>query len=184
MIKTLAALFFILSFAAIIVALKTKFDDRTALELTRPLREIELPGFSERYPLLGISVPDSFTYERAEGPDFMVHYLTSGSKDCTICIYTGSNSREKQPPAADDKIGVVGCREVTWNHKSLEGKIIAFTQINMFLNPKPDYKGVFRLCGHRTDITLTAKSARDLDALKSFCTTLRVIHPGLVQNAS
>ena len=110
----------------------------------------------------------------------MVYYFTSDSNDC-ICIFTGRHRSEVQPPAANTKIGVVGGREVIWDYESGDGVETAFTQIKMFLNPRLNYMGVFWPCRDLTEITLTARSVSDLDVLKGYCTTLRVIHPGLKQ---
>lgn len=167
-----------------LLVLATVSCDRTEKELAGPVREVKLSGPWDSYPILGISVPESFTYKRGDGVDFVEHHITSRSGKCSIYIYTGGNSREFVPAAAHAKKGIIGGREVTWDHESSNGDATATTSINMFLNPKPDYKGVFQLCGHRTAVSLTGRNAKDLDALKRICETLRLIRPRLVNDHS
>tara|TARA_B110000305_G_scaffold128083_1_gene143367 strand:+ start:127 stop:690 length:564 start_codon:yes stop_codon:yes gene_type:complete len=148
-------------------------------EFTASQLEIRLPGRHDESPILGISLPESMEYEKNAGVDFIVHYLRFRKNTSAIGIYTG-NHPSRFIEAADDSVWkIIGGREIEWKIGRSDGRLMAETVLEMFLNPGPDYRGEIFINRNRVHIFVELTNRRDLERLITFCQTLRLVRPSI-----
>ena len=153
--------------------------NRLSPDLTKPQTQIVLKGFRDDSPIVGISIPDGFEYDRAEGEDFLVHYFFSERTGSSIGIYVGHHPNpfiEGTPVESD---GRIGDRDVRWRSERADGRYFAETFLDMYLNPGPGYRGEILIDSRLLHFFVIARKPADLDALKHFCSTTTLLRPGL-----